>query len=456
MKITCDKQTMISIQKRLLWLAASSRFMLMLLQCLVNYLQEDFDSSTFIDLYRERSAHDTFLFLIVDGLNKWDAVYFNHISLKGYTYEQMLAFYPGFPYLASAGSYIPVVPTLVGIQLTALFMNCVLFIMSCYYLFELTLAVSSDRKLAAFAVFGLLINPANVFMLSSYSESFFLCLQMYLLYNLENNKYFMASILVSLSILIRSNGILNIVFLTYFYVKNSIKTQMRTHRSRNKLVDITKILLPMAFDSFLLSKLPLYISICLFPYVAWQYHIYSVYCEFDFTNADHWCGAALPLSYSYVQKKYWNVGFLRYYEFKQIPNFLLALPVVSLCLYAMCSILSSPGSFDIIRTLGLVRKANLFNKREQKQQQEIIPADRALVYIMHACFLVVAGTLGFHVQILTRMLCSSSPVIYWLFGSVVLQHLHGRKSDLLMVIVSYFLLYNVLGFFLHCNFYPWT
>ena len=445
---------MISIQKKLLWLAASSRLMLFLLQCLVNYLQEDFDSSTVIDLYGEKSARNTFLFLIVDGLNKWDAVYFNHISLKGYTYERMLAFYPGFPLLVSTGSYMPVVPTLVGIQLTALFMNCVLFIMSCYCLFELTLAVSNDRKLAVFAVFGLLINPANVFMLSSYSESFFLCLQMYLFCNLENKKYFAASILVSLSILIRSNGILNIVFLTYFYLKNSINRQIRTHR--NELFDITKILLLMAFDSFLLLKLAVYISICLFPYVAWQYHIYSVYCESDFTNTDHWCGAALPLSYSYIQKKYWNVGFLQYYEFKQIPNFLLALPVVSLCLYAMYSILSSPGSFDIIRTLGLVERANVINKQEQNQYKGIIPADRALVYVTHAGFLVVAGTLGFHVQILTRMLCSSSPVIYWLFGSVVVQHIRDRKSYLLMVIVSYFLLYNVLGFFLYCNFYPWT
>ena len=445
---------MISILKRLLWLAASSRLVLLLLQFLVNYFQEDFDSSTVIDVYREKYARNTFLFLVVDGLNKWDAVYFNHISLKGYTYEQMLAFYPGFPLLLLAGSYVPVVPTVVGIQLTALFMNCVLFISSCYCLFELTLTVSSDRKLAVFAVFGLLINPANVFMLSSYSESLFLCLQMYLLYNLENNKYFIASILVSLSILVRSNGILNIVFLTYFYLKESVKKQIRPHR--NGLVDITKILLPMAFDSFLLLKLAMYISICLFPYVAWQYHIYSVYCESDFTNKDHWCGATLPLSYSYVQKKYWNVGFLQYYEFKQMPNFLLALPIVSLCLYAMYIILSSPGSFDIIRTLGLVEKANVFNKREQKQRQETIPADRGLVYVVHACFLVVAGILGFHVQILTRMLCSSSPVVYWLFGSVVLQHMDGRKSYLLMVIVSYFLLYNVLGFFLHCNFYPWT
>ena len=445
---------MISILKRLLWLAASSRLVLLLLQFLVNYFQEDFDSSTVIDVYREKYARNTFLFLIVDGLNKWDAVYFNHISLKGYTYEQMLAFYPGFPLLVLAGSYVPVVPTVVGIQLTALFMNCVLFITSCYCLFELTLTVSSDKKLAVFAVFGLLINPANVFMLSSYSESLFLCLQMYLLCNLENNKYFIASILVSLSILVRSNGILNIVFLTYFYLKKSVKKQIRPHR--NGLVDITKILLPKVFDSFFLLKLAMYISICLFPYVAWQYHIYSVYCKSDFINKDHWCGATLPLSYAYVQKKYWNVGFLRYYEFKQMPNFLLALPIVSLCLYAMYIILSSPGSFDIIRTLGLVEKANVFNKREQKQKQETIPAERGLVYVVHACFLLVAGILGFHVQILTRMLCSSSPVVYWLFGSVVLQHMHGRKSYLLMVIVSYFLLYNVLGFFLHCNFYPWT
>ena len=47
-----------------------------------------------------------------------------------------------------------------------------------------------------------------------------------------------------------------------------------------------------------------------------------------------WCergGAGRGFSlYAHVQRKHWNVGLLRYYEMKQIPNFVLALPVLAL------------------------------------------------------------------------------------------------------------------------------
>ncbi|MBA0731189.1 hypothetical protein Golax_004510 [Gossypium laxum] len=83
-----------------------------------------------------------------------------------------------------------------------------------------------------------------------------------------------------------------------------------------------------------------------------------------------WCKARIPLLYNYIQSHYWyvllqlvivyhslhfihtwGVGFLRYFKFKQLPNFLLASPILSL---AVCSIIYYVKSRpEIVRSLGI-------------------------------------------------------------------------------------------------------
>merc|ERR1711962_162606 len=69
--------------------------------------------------------------------------------------------------------------------------------------------------------------------MASYSEAQFLFLQIALLYFLEVGSYRVASLLISVSMVTRSNGSLNVVFFAYFYLKDIIRT-LRDVTSKGK------------------------------------------------------------------------------------------------------------------------------------------------------------------------------------------------------------------------------
>ncbi|KAL5832312.1 hypothetical protein ACOSQ4_017666 [Xanthoceras sorbifolium] len=79
-------------------------------------------------------------------------------------------------------------------------------------------------------------------------------------------------------------------------------------------------------------------SICIFiPFIAFQAYGYRNICLGHSPDEMRpWCKARVPLLYNFIQSHYWKVGFLRYFQFKQLPNFLLASPIMSL---ALCSII---------------------------------------------------------------------------------------------------------------------
>ena len=57
--------------------------------------------------------------------------------------------------------------------------------------------------------------------------------------------------------------------------------------------------------------------------------------------AAEWCHRPLPDLYSHVQTKYWGVGALRYYQWRQLPNFALAAPALCLCASACLAALAA-------------------------------------------------------------------------------------------------------------------
>ncbi|KAM5247919.1 GPI mannosyltransferase 2 isoform 4-T4 [Ctenodactylus gundi] len=186
-----------------------------------------------------------------------------------------------------------------------------------------------------------------------------------------------------------------------------------------------------------------------------------------------------------LQDVYWNVGFLRYYELKQIPNFLLAAPVTVLVSCATWTYVTTHPWLCL--TLGLQRGKN----KTLEKPNPGFHSPQVFVYMVHASVLLLFGGLCMHVQVLTRFLGSSTPFMYW-FPAYLLQNQEpllrslekipgkplmedftlGQKglrnpimgllynwktcSPVTRCILGYFLTYWLLGLLLHCNFLPWT
>eukprot|EP01025_Chloroclados_australasicus_P036686 TRINITY_DN37397_c0_g1_i3.p1 TRINITY_DN37397_c0_g1~~TRINITY_DN37397_c0_g1_i3.p1 ORF type:complete len:233 (-),score=-9.07 TRINITY_DN37397_c0_g1_i3:343-1041(-) len=68
------------------------------------------------------------------------------------------------------------------------------------------------------------------------------------------------------------------------------------------------------------------------PIFLFQWYGRNLSCERDVTQS--WC-KEYYFPYGYVQREYWDVGFMRYYQIKKVPLFLLAAPTLLMCFWAV-------------------------------------------------------------------------------------------------------------------------
>jgi hypothetical protein len=229
-----------------------------------------------------------------------------------------------------------------------------------------------------------------------------------------------------------------------------------------------------------------------------------------------WChhGSNDPTSsqfnlYSHVQNLHWNVGFLRYYRVKQIPNFVLAAPVLIVGLTGtICWIRRSwrryrslwgdsvsptmvlQGRWAPVVAVSLQPVAWALSALQESAQPMPPPSpdgdkckaiksekhtpdgyegfkdargdcvDKGVTYLCYSPVLLphyaVLGAatllcLGYaHIQISTRLLCSTCPALYW--------HLAAQLTDKRWGgwVVAWCLLYLITGSVLHATWLPWT
>ncbi|XVE78778.1 hypothetical protein DITRI_Ditri14bG0005300 [Diplodiscus trichospermus] len=396
----------------------------------------------------------------------WDSVYFVQIAECGYEYEQSYAFLPLLPaciFILSCSVFAPLV-SLIGyravLALSGYVVCNVAFIFAAVYFYRLSVIILKDPNTALRACVLFCFNPASIF----YSSI--------------------------------SNGFLNAGYCGFQTMHQAYDAVFIKKRAFLAL----QILIGGALRCF-----------CIFvPFITFQaYGYYNICLGRSSGEMRPWCKARIPLLYNYIQSHYWGVGFLTYFELKQLPNFLLASPILSL---AVCSIIYYVKARpEIVLSLGfrasVEEKSSMavifsFEKSHSSNSPQISekysskrhgitsenkmaenhnlrwrkklshggdPAEYRIVdgsleklgytsastlpFILHLSFMVATAIFFMHVQVATRFL-SASPSLYWFASSIMASSSVSKRWG--YMIWAYCCAYILLGSLLFSNFYPFT
>lgn len=446
--------------KYIIRFAICSRILVILLQAVSNFFIADHDANVFLSPKSTASENGATCHSIVNtvfgGFRRWDGEYFLHISEHGYTYENTLVFYPIFPfcirYFTKFTQFVlPLACDFRDVSLVvATLFNVVFFINAALVLYQLTNETFNNLRLARIVTSLFCVNPASIFFSAPYTESLFCWLSFSVMLHSQRNNLQATLLPLALGMFCRSNGVLNFGFIVYHIIRDACINRIKVFSALTR-VSTAAIVAGVSF-------------------IIVQAYYYSLYCEgndFEMNESVRnygnkhgfilagdrrpvWCSFDIPMSYSYLQSYYWNVGFLKYYEFKQIPNFALATPILSMIIYH--AIVYLLNNRNIIICLGFTRRTR--NIQDVNQ----------FVYVVHAFALSIFCVFFVHIQVSTRMLTSSSPYIYWICAQYFHNESHSNswraflqpKTLIAKLIKAWFLGYFVIGTVLFSNFLPWT
>ncbi|KGG52046.1 hypothetical protein DI09_21p180 [Mitosporidium daphniae] len=320
---------------------------------------------------------------------RWDSLYFLQIAYNSckYRFEPEYAFFPLYPFLMSC--LAPIFRNMCRINalvLSGIAISLLSFIFSIILLYSLTVEIFKSTRLAFLSCVMLILSPASIFLTAVYSESLFLMLSLAGMLCFVKEFHFAASLFFALSSFTRANGVFHSGFFLYhsFVVlisPNSCGVFSRISRISTQLFNFL---------------------IALSGFGIFQWYCYNSICHSGINISDeamYWCNNPpfLGLLYTFVQKEYWGVGFLHYYRFKQIPNFLIAGPMVFSLIYSLFrypSIISKGGHTLFIRTFP---------------------------FLVEWLAIGVITITTAHVQIATRLFSSFAPMLYWTWALLILE-----------------------------------
>jgi len=351
-------------------------------------------------------------------------------------------------------------PTFLGTtMLAALLVNLVAFLVATIALHDLTLSkTGGDIHLAETTCLLFCINPAGVFFSTAYSEAVFSALMFVGYAQAARGNYHVAMVPWMLASYTRSNGSMTAVWLILQGVAASAAS-CHEKRSLRKQVCVSLLYFALAI-------------LVLLPIMYNDRHGRELHCNSEGSTKPEWCDdERIHSFYAYIQRKHWNVGFLHYYKLKQIPNFLLATPI--LC-YGTAGVISwikaswyalvhtSQPSLSLISLVqwvwdALARSVDTGSTTASSTSMSLLLSPQMLADYAILAVTCILGLTVAHVQISTRLICSSCPAIYWF-----LAHLYTRDQTVVhwlssrQTVLAYCIIYNILGIIMHVNWLPWT
>ncbi|KAL7319842.1 ER membrane glycoprotein subunit of the GPI transamidase complex-like protein [Mucor circinelloides] len=406
--------------KQVYSIAITSRLITIGLAIATYFFTGSYDSSGEIQLgTAAKCALNVFL--------RWDALYFLHIAENGYVYEQETAFFPVMPLLAKllANTVFLPLQRLLGNRYTLLLAGVavanVSFVLAAGALYKLTLAVlPKSKQLAYVSSIAFCLSPPAMFMSSFYTESTFALMTFTGMRWIIEKKYTQSALIWGIASGVRSNAVVYAGFFFYDLV------WARLINRKNFVTGLVRSVL--------------YTLITASGFALFQYYAYTKFCSLD----RPWCSDRVPLIYSFVQKEYWDVGFLSYYEIKQIPNFVLAAPIIALSVFGLKAyIQQDPVGFW---TLG-IRKS-----KHDGNDDYCSPSLAVFMYLW--AFLLLFATTNMHIQVIIRFF-TSVPPLYWYVGNLWIKGFcEGKSTWMANVVLGYFAIYGLIGIVLFSSFLP--
>jgi len=398
-------------RRQLLLLTLVSQALILLLLFLCSYLPL-FDSSPWAVLDKSTTSWAT------TSLLRWDVFHLG-LAADERMYEHQWAFFPGVPnFMGVLGRIAP------SDNWATFLQGGILLVMACDSIrvfYDLSLYHLNSTSLSFLsAILSLLPSSPATLRHAPYAEPFFtwasyrgyILSQLYFtraqhplgMLACTKSQWALATVYFCLAGAFRSNGVLLSGFILWGILVEPFV--------RERTVSLS----PIAYLHLcLLSlKLPikcvpyaLFLALLTFsPMIFHQYTGYRVFCRETDTPA-LWCSNSPPSIYTYVQSKYWNVGFLRYWTLQQSPNFLLGAPVLVLLSYY---------STQSVRSF-----ANRLVGKPQPRSLSPFESQSLAPHGIHAFVFTSILLFASHTQIILRF-AASLPFTYWSAARLLVEH----------------------------------